>query len=305
VGTRRAPPFPPEVRNGVIDLSVVIVTYNSAAHVAACLRSVSRAVEGIGAELILVDNASTDGTAAIVRRDFPHVRAIEHRTNMGFAAGVNAGLAAAAGRYVAWINPDAEVVDGRFADVVAWLDAHPEVGIAGLKLVDADGHVEPSARAFPGFYSALGHRYSLLTRFWPGNPFSKRYLQTDANRGGIAPAQWVSGAALVHRRELARDLGGLDEQFFMYCEDVDFCYRASKSGVHVRYLPLVTLRHAIGGSSSGVKRAMIRARHDSLWRYYRKHYRRNPFKDAAAYAGITLRCKWLLLYDALGGRRVK
>jgi hypothetical protein len=140
---------------------------------------------------------------------------------------------------------------------------------------------------------------------WPRNPFSQRYLRTGADRDGVAPADWVSGAALVHRTALGAALGGLDEQFFMYCEDVDFCYRASKRGTLVRYLPFVTLRHEIGASASRVKPAMIRARHESLWRYYRKHFRRHPLKDAAAYSGIFLRCRWLLIYDALGGRRVK
>jgi GT2 family glycosyltransferase len=289
----------------VIDLSIVIVTFNSAAHIAACLASLGPALDGTASEIIVVDNASADETVALVRREFPRARIIERAVNGGFAAGVNAGIAASSGRYVAWINPDTQVVDGRFADVVSWLDAHPGVGIAGLRLIDADGRIEPSDRAFPGFYSALGHRYSPLTRLWPRNPFSRRYLRTHADREGVTSADWVSGAALVHRRKLASDLGGLDEQFFMYCEDVDFCYRASKAGSAACYLPLVTLRHEIGASSSRVKRRMIRARHESLWRYYRKHYRRNPLKDAAAYAGIAIRCRWLLLYDALGGRRVK
>ena len=289
----------------MIDLSIIIVTYNSSGHIAACLASLGRALDGIRAEIVVVDNASSDGTAAAVRAGFPAVRVIELPRNGGFAAGINAGLAATNGRYAAWINPDTEVVDGQFAEIVRWLDAHPAVGIAGLKLLDAYGGIEPSDRGFPGFHSALGHRYSLLTRVWPGNPYSKRYLRTHTDRDGVAEADWVSGAALVHRRTLSESLGGLDEGFFMYCEDVDFCYRASLAGAATRYLPFVTLRHEIGASSSTVKPAMIRARHESLWRYYRKHFRRNPLKDAAAYAGIFTRCRWLLLYDALGGRRVK
>lgn len=287
------------------DLSLVIVTYNSAPHIGACLASLPRALEGLTSEVIVVDNASGDGTASAVRSGFPHVVLIERAVNGGFAAGINEGLARAAGRYVAWINPDTEVVAGRFADAVAWLDAHPDVGIAGLRMIDRAGNVEPSARGFPGFHSAIGHRYSLLTRLWPGNPFSKRYLRTGDDRDGVTPADWVSGAALVHRRSVSEALGGLDEQFFMYCEDVDFCYRASKAGSAVRYVPAVTLRHEIGASSGTAKPAMIRARHESLWRYYRKHFRRSPLKDAAAYAGIFARARWLLIYDAFGGRRVK
>lgn len=284
---------------------MLIVTYNSARHIEACLATLARAAEGLAAEIVVIDNDSRDGTAALVRERFPSAKVIVMPSNRGFAAGINAGLAASSGRYVAWINPDTEAVDGRFADVVAWLDAHPGVGIAGLRLLDAAGRVEPSDRGFPGFHSALGHRYSILTRVWPGNPFSKKYLRTGSDRDGVARADWVSGAGLVHRRALSDRLGGLDEAFFMYCEDVDFCYRASLAGSETRYLPLVTLRHEIGASSSTVKPAMIRARHASLWHYYRKHFRRNPLKDAAAYLGIFARCRLLLLTDALGARRVK
>jgi N-acetylglucosaminyl-diphospho-decaprenol L-rhamnosyltransferase len=289
----------------MIDLSIVIVTYNSAVHIGACLESLGPSLDGVDAEVIVVDNASSDGTAAIVRKTFPHVRVIETGANLGFAGGINAGLASAAGKYAAWINPDTAIVGGRFADVLAWMDAHPRVGIAGLKLLADDGSIEPSHRGFPGFHSAVGHRYSLLTRVWPGNPWSRRYLRTGGDADDVTEADWVSGAALVHRRDVSRALGGLDPEFFMYCEDVDFCFRAVKAGHQVRYLPLVTVRHEIGGSSSGAKRAMIRARHESLWRYYKKHLARNPVKDALAYVGIFTRCRWLLLYDMLGGRRVK
>lgn len=289
----------------MIDLSIVIVTFNSARDIETCLRSLPPALEGVKSEIAVVDNASSDGTAALVRAAFPGVRVIENRANLGFAAGVNAGLAATTGRYVVWLNPDARVESGRFADVVDWFEAHPETGVAGLRLIDAEGRVEPSDRGFPSYHSALGHRYSMLTRLWPSNPFSTRYLRSSGARDAPREADWVSGAALVHRREVAARLAGLDEQFFMYCEDVDFCYRALAAGWRTAYVPLVTVRHEIGGSAARVKPAMIRARHESLWRYYRKHFRRSVLKDAMTYAGIFGRARWLLLYDRLGGRRVK
>jgi GT2 family glycosyltransferase len=289
----------------MMDVSIIIVTFNSAAHIGACLASLDAALDGLASEVIVVDNASADGTAAAVRAQFPGVRVIETGNNRGFAAGINAGFAVASGRYVVWLNPDSAVVSGHFRDVIHWLDAHPETGIAGVRLVDSTGAIEPSDRGFPSYHSALGHRYSLLTRLWPSNPFSRRYLRTDVDRDRAARADWVSGAALVHRREVGLTLGGLDEQFFMYCEDVDFCYRAMKEGWQTIYLPVVTVSHEIGGSSARVKPAMIRARHASLWKYYRKHFARNPIKDAVTYAGIFGRSWWLLFSDRLGGRRVK
>ena len=289
----------------MIDISIIIVTFNSSRHIDACLASLPSSLEALASEVIVVDNASSDGTAGAVRARFPDVRVIDAGGNRGFAGGVNRGLAASSGRYVLWLNPDSQVVSGRFADVVAWLDAHPETGISGLQLVDRDGGVEPSDRGFPSYHSAIGHRYSLLTRVWPSNPFSSRYLRTGGDREEVRDADWVSGAALVHRRDVGERLEGLDEQFFMYCEDVDFCYRARQAGWGTSYLPLVTVRHEIGGSADRVKPAMIRARHASLWKYYRKHFARNPIKDAVTYAGIFGRSAWMLVYDRLGGRRVK
>jgi len=288
-----------------MDLSIVIVTFNSARHIDACLRSLPAALEGLTSEIAVVDNASSDGTAARARAGFPGVRVIENGGNLGFAAAVNAGIAATTGRYVVWLNPDTRVESGRFADVVDWFEAHPDVGIAGLRLIDGEGRVEPSDRGFPSYHSALGHRYSMLTRIWPSNPFSTKYLRSTGARDAPREADWVSGAALVHRREVAERLAGLDEQFFMYCEDVDFCYRALAAGWRTGYVPLVTVRHEIGGSAARVMPAMIRARHESLWRYYRKHFRRNALKDVVTYAGIFGRARWMLLYDRLGGRRVK
>src|SRR5690606_9512473 len=218
--------------------------------------------EGLSSEIVVVDNASADGTQEAVARACPSARVIARDVNGGFASAVNCGLAASTGRYVLWLNPDAAVVNGELADVVRWLDEHPDVGIAGLRLVDEHGRVEPSDRGFPSYHSALGHRYSLLTRLWPSNPFSRRYLRSDQDRSTPRDADWVSGAALMHRRAVSEALSGLDDQFFVYCEDVDFCYRAHLCGWRTAYVPLVTLRHAIGGSASAVKPAMIRARHE-------------------------------------------
>lgn len=289
----------------MIDLSVIVVTFNSERYIAACLRSLTAALDGLASEIVVVDNASADGTVAAVASAGMSARVIGRDVNGGFASAINVGLGATTGRYVLWLNPDAEIVGGRLSGVLQWLDAHPDVGIAGLRLVDEQGRVEPSDRGFPSYHSALGHRYSLLTRVWPSNPFSLRYLRPDRDRAVPGEADWVSGAALVHRRDVSATLRGLDEQFFMYCEDVDFCYRARQSGWRTAYVPLVTVRHAIGGSASAAKPAMIRARHESLWRYYRKHFRRGVVKDAVTWAGIFGRARWLLLYDRLGGRRVK
>jgi N-acetylglucosaminyl-diphospho-decaprenol L-rhamnosyltransferase len=230
-----------------------------------------------------------------VARAHAGVQVVALPENVGFGAGINRGLAAASGRHVLWVNPDARFAGGSLAAVIAWMDAHPKAGVIGGKILDPDGSIQRSARAFPSYGAALGHRYSLLTRWFPGNPFSRRYLREGASPDAIAPVDWVSGAFLLHRREVSEALRGLDEQFFMYCEDVDFCLRAAQAGWAVYFHPGMVLEHAIGGSSRQASRRMIVERHRSIWRYYRKHFRRFWLKDAVVCAGVWGRCGGLLV----------
>lgn len=276
-----------------MDLSIIIVTYRSREDIGACLVSALEAIRGLAAEIVVVDNASGDGTPAAARAH-AGVRVLELPENVGFAAGINRGLAESSGRYVLWMNPDARLVGGSLGDVIAWMDARPDVGVVGGKILDPDGTVQRSARAFPSYGAALGHRYSLLTRWFPRNPFSRQYLRDDASYDIAEPVDWVSGAFLLHRRAVSDALHGLDEQFFMYVEDVDFCLRARHGGWHVFFHPGMVLEHAIGGSSRQVNRRMIVARHRSIWRYYLKHFRRFWPKDAVVGAGIWVRCGGLL-----------
>lgn len=276
------------------ELSVIIVTYRSAQDIEACLVSVREAVAGLRAEVVVIDNASGDETVSIARAH-PEVRVIALPDNRGFGGGINEGLRASTGRYVLWINPDGRVTGGSVRDVLVWLDEHPDVGVVGGRILDPSGAVQRSARAFPSYGAALGHRYSLLTRWFPGNPWSRRYLRGDLSHEVPTPVDWVSGAYLLHRRSVSDALGGLDERFFMYVEDVDFCKRAWLAGWKVYFHPGIELEHAIGGSSRQVNRPMIVARHRSMWRYYLKHFRRFWPKDAVVWVGIWGRCAWLWL----------
>ncbi len=273
-----------------MDLSVIIVTYNSAPFIDACLRSLEATLDPRTTEICVVDNASTDATVPLVRRHAPRVRLLVNERNLGFAAALNRGLAATHGRHVLWLNPDATVENGGAPVLAAYLDAHPEVGIVGPKILDPDGQLQRSARAFPSYDWPLGHRHGWLTRLFPNNPFSTRYLLPDLNPSAVQDVDWVSGACLLHRREVAERLGGLDEQFFMYCEDVDFCLRARTAGWAVRYHPALTVRHHVAGSTRQHSLRMLVARHRSLWRYYRKHFPRRPIVDLVAWTGIWGRC---------------
>ncbi|GMV20225.1 MAG: putative dTDP-rhamnosyltransferase [Acidimicrobiia bacterium] len=280
------------------DLSVIIVTFRSRRDIDACLDSVRDALVDVASEIVVVDNASGDGTAEQARTH-AGVTVIALDRNTGFGAGINAGLAATSGRYVLWVNPDGRMLGGRVADVLSWMDAHPDAGIIGGKVLDPGGTVQLSARSFPSYDAALGHRYSPLTRWFPNNPWSRRYLRTERAVDAVTRVDWVSGAFLLHRREVSDRLDGLDERFFMYVEDVDFCRRATDAGWTVWYHPGMVMEHAIGGSSRQVNRPMIIERHRSMWRYYQKHFHRFWLKDAVTWLGIWGRCGWLWMTAGL------
>ena len=290
-----------------MDLSVIIVNYNAGRFLPRCLASIEACLDGIAHEVCVVDNASTDGTRALIANSFPHVQLIANDRNLGFAAGVNRGLEKTRGRYVLWLNPDAEILDGGMAELLRYLKGEPDVGIIGPQIVDPDGGIQLSCRSFPSYRTVLFHRYSLLTRWFPDNCYSRHYLKTGWDHAGIREVDWVSGACLLHRREVLDDIGGLDERFFMYCEDVDFCLRARQAGWKVHYHPGLRVLHHIAGSSRRSPALMVLERHRSMWRYYAKHFRRNPLKDAAVGAGIWGRCAWRMAREAwrTGYREVK
>jgi len=287
----------------MIDLSVIIVTYHSREFISACLDSLGAALVHVSAEVVVVDNGSTDGTAAFVRAHHAWVTVVETGANLGFAHGINTGLARTTGRYVLWLNPDSRVRAESATGIVEWLrwmDATPDAGICGGKVLDPDGTLQRSVRSFPSYGAVLGARYSALTRWWPGNPFSAKFLRADLRYDQPVPVDWISGACLLHRRAVSEALHGLDDEFFMYFEDVDFCYRAWQAGWKVYFHPAFVVEHHIGGSSEHIPVRMLQERHRSMWRWYTKHFRRFWLKDAIVRAGIWARCRWLI---AARGRR--
>ncbi len=270
-------------------LSVITVTYNSGRFLQRCLASLERHLRTLRPQICVVDNASVDGTVDLVRSHFPGVHLIRNDRNLGFAAGLNAGLRATDGHYVLWLNPDTELLNDSWSALIEHLEANSAVGILGPKLVNPDGARQLSCRSFPSYRTALFHRYSLLTHWFPRNRYSREYLHPDWDDPTVRDVDWVSGACLLHRRRVADELGGLDERFFMYCEDVDFCLRARKRGWITRYHPAVRVMHQIGASTRLQHRRMTVERHRSMWRYYAKHFPRNPLKDAVVAAAIGTR----------------
>jgi GT2 family glycosyltransferase len=277
-----------------LDLSIVIVSYNSREHLRRCLQSLTAHPPGVEHEIIVVDNDSRDGSAPMVAAEFPGVRLLRLAKNVGFAAGANHGIRAAAGEAVVLLNPDSEIERDPFGPLLAYLRTHDDAGIVAPRLLNEDGSLQLSCRRFPTFSVALFNRYSLLTRLFPGNRFSSRYLLTDWSHDAISEVDWVSGACLMVRRPLLDQIGLFDESYFMYIEDVDLCQRVHRADYKVVYFPDATVIHHIGRSSSTLPVRSIIARHRSMWHYYKKYLRRGLLVDFVIGMGILARCGCLL-----------
>lgn len=293
-------------------VSIITVSYNGRDYVRRCLASLREHRRAVEHEVIVVDNASRDGTPQMVRDEFPDVRLIARDTNAGFAGGVNHGLREARGDAFLLLNPDTTLDADILSPMLSYLNAHPDVGILAPRLLNEDGSLQLSCRAFPGFSTALFNRYSLLTRLLPGNRFSRRYLMTGFDHSRIADIDWASAACWLLPRSTYERVGPLDEGYFWSIEDVDYCQRVHRAGLRVVYFPEVAITHRIGASSATLAHRALIARHRGMWRYYRSYLRpgvailRLPV-DALVSLGIGLRCALLLASNGvrrlIAGRR--
>jgi len=283
-------------------LSTIIVHYRTLDTLPACLRTLQAATAGIEAEIVVVDNDSRDGLAAVLAGEFPAVRMITNSANVGYAQGVNRGLSGTTGEFVLVMNPDCTLEPGAFLSLIEHLRAHPRVAIVGPRIVNPDGSLEYSARSFPDHAAFLFNRYSLLTRMFPRNPYSRRYLLTDWDHASVRDVDWLSGACLMVRREAIRQVGPMDERFFMFNEDVDWCRRMKLAGWSVTYVPEARAVHHIGASRKRVAARVIVERHRGMIHYFHKHHPTHPVLSFLADTLIMVRAGVMLTHNALRPR---
>lgn len=289
-------------------LTVQIVNWNAREPLRAALRAILAHPPRFEYEIIVLDNASSDGSMQMLEKEFPEVKLLVSEQNLGFSRGHNLAARAAQGKYLFILNPDTEVLPNALDLLVAYAEQHPDVAIIGPKILNPDGSLQYSCRRFPNPAAAL-FRNTPLGKLFPNNPYTRDYLMTDWDHNSIREVDWVSGAALFIRREVFDQLGGFDERFFMYCEDTDLCYRAWQAGYKVVYYPGPKIRHAIGRSTDLVANKMIITFHKSMYLFYKKHYVHRTFVLVRPFVslGLGLRASLFLLKnykDALW-RRLK
>jgi GT2 family glycosyltransferase len=255
---------------GMADVAVVVVSTNEAQWLEACLSTVFDHAGAAALEVIVVDNASTDGTRELVESRFPQARVISS-TNRGFAHGNNRGLERAHARYMLLLNPDTEVIDGTFGDLVRLLDSRPQIGLAGVRQVMADRTLSPTIRRFPSATRALGE--ALFSEHWPVHPAwsGERVLDWDQYEREVE-CDWTMGSFMLVRRETLLGVGLLDERFFLQSEEPDLCLRVKRSGWKVCHVPQMTIVHHAG--KAGIKPRMVAQDAYSRKQYAHKYFGR-------------------------------
>jgi N-acetylglucosaminyl-diphospho-decaprenol L-rhamnosyltransferase len=244
------------------EVSAIVVTYNAAPWIERALES----LRGTGAEVIVVDNGSTDGTLELVRERLPEARVVEQE-NRGFGAGNNAGMRAAAGRHFLLLNPDAWLTEGALEDMVAFLDEHPEAAVVGPRLLNPDGSLQPSVRGYPTPWR-IATEYFFLRKLAPRSKVLNAFFGAGFDHRSVRNAEFLGGACLLVRREAVDSIGGFDEDFFLMSEEVDWCYRFRQAGWKVLFYPGAEVFHVVGASHNpALFRELVRGH----LRFLRKH----------------------------------
>lgn len=258
--------------NYVLDLSIIIVSWNVRDLLANCLETIANGREELDLEVIVVDSGSDDGSPDMLREQFPWVQLVARSDNVGFPKGNNIGIERACGKYIMLLNPDTEVIGDALSQMVAYLDQHLDVGVVSCMLKNPDGSIQSSRRRFPNFRTAVFES----TWFEPYAPrvFLQGYYAEDLPLDEPVDVDWLTGASLMVRHKVIEQVGPMDEAYFMYSEELDWCRRIKDAGWRIVFLPTAEIIHFVGKSS---EQAIVQ-RHinfnQAKLRYFRKYHGR-------------------------------
>ncbi len=279
-------------------IDIIIVNYNSTDYLILCLKTIYATLADWSVNIFVQDNSDNDDIFKIEPL-FPQVHITKNIRNIGFGAAVNKALKQSHAPYAVLLNPDSYIVDQSFGAMFEYMQAHPNVGVVGPRIYDADGTVQGSARSFPTPLTALFGRNTLVTRLFPNNPITTANLLTKQS-DGITPMEvgWVSGACMVVRRKAIEDVGFLDERFFMYWEDADWCRRMWQASWKVVYFPKSSIVHYVGVSSKQLIPRTLIEFHKSSYRLFAKHSKSfHWIVNSLVIASLALRLSIVLIFS--------
>ncbi len=258
------------------DVTIIIVSWNTREILRDCLRSVYENAGALDFETIVVDNASADGSAEMVARDFPQVQLVANGDNRGFAAANNQGMALARGRYVLLLNSDTVVLDRALEKTLAFADAHPEAAVVGCRVLNPDRTWQRTCSMFP---SALNMLLSAtyVYKLFPKSRFWGREFMTYWDRSDVRAVEVVSGTFMLVRREAIEKVGRMDEAFFMYAEETDWCYRFHRAGYQMLFTPAASIIHLGGASSRQIASKMRLQLSAGILYFLKKHKSRREY----------------------------
>lgn len=286
-----------------LDVTIAVVSYNTKDMLADCLRSLLSSPPLVTYELRVIDNGSTDGTIAMLANDFPDVGVLSNAGNVGFAGAANQAWRQSLAKYLLVVNADTVFQENCVEALVEFADHHPDAAAVGPLVLNPDGSVQASARRFPSFLEGTMH--ALLGVVAPHNRFSRRYKMADWDRQTEREVDWLSGAAVLLRREIGEKIGFFDDAYFMYVEDMDLCYRLRDAGYKVYFCPDARITHHVGQSSQQQSNRMIIAHERSMMRFYRKRYH-SGFKAVIwpiVMVGLVLHAVMRLTQNGVGAAR--
>jgi GT2 family glycosyltransferase len=274
-----------------MDVSILVVNYNTCRLTLDCLQSVYASKTQYRYEVIVIDNHSSDGSVEAIRAAYPETRLIANEDNTGFAKANNQGMEVASGRYILLLNSDTLVQPDTLDTMIQFMDTHPEMGASGCKVILPDGSLDKACkRGFPtpsaSFYYAFG-----WSKRYPDNPKYNQYQLGHLSPDDEYPVDVLVGAFMLVRRETIEQVGGLDETFFMYGEDIDWCYRIKQAGWGIYYYPRTYIVHIKGGSARRRPLKIIYEFHRAMWVFHRKHYKQQYswITNVTVYAGIVVK----------------
>ncbi|MCE3203590.1 glycosyltransferase family 2 protein [Paenibacillus sonchi] len=284
-----------------VDVSIIVLNYNTCRLTMDCLRSVYDSETNFVYEIILIDNNSRDDSVERISREFPGVMLIANSENVGYARANNQGMEVASGRYVLLLNSDTVVRKDTLQTMISFMDGRPDIGASGCKVILPDGSLDKACkRGFPtpsaSFYYAFG-----FSKLFPDRPrfngYQLGYLDPDQDY----PVDCLVGAFMLLRRETIEQVGGLDEDFFMYGEDLDWCFRIKEAGWGIYYYPQTSIIHLKGGSARRRPFKIVYEFHRAMILFHRKHYskRYNSMINGAVYTGVGVKFVLSLVRNAL------
>jgi len=254
-----------------MDLSICIVSYNCRDLLVKCLRSIEEHSGGLEVEVVVVDNASADGTVEMLTDDFPAVRVIASEENLGFAGGTNLAVENASSDTLLLLNPDTEVRERALERLAGLVQRRPEVGACGPAVYRPDGRLQHTCHAFPKLWLSLIGQFG-LHRAFPKSSVFGAYDMTWSDHDEPRPVEWLSGVCIATTRAVWDRVGPLDEGYFMYAEDIDWCYRLAQAGYDRWFLPAAEIDHYEGGSWGDASQERILASHKAMFRFFGKHH---------------------------------